>query len=311
MLSRVAERLYWFSRYVERAENTARLMLVRHNLILDLPPRMQPGWHLLIDVLGAEEAFKRLSGRQNEANVIAFVFGSREHAGSLYHSLRSARENMRTTREVMPSEVWERVNSLYLSVARRGKQDLPRSLRHKVLNDIIYRCQQITGMLAGTMTHEDAYHFIRIGRNLERADMSTRIIDVGTARLLGADEDNLPYRGAVWVEVLRSLSAYQMYRKRIRRNVTSAEVLQFLLLSQTFPRAVAHALVQIAGSIEMLPCNDRLLDYISDLNRRLQQTDVGSLQGPALHACIDDLQMHFDQLHGQIQATWFAPERTA
>lgn len=311
MLSRVAERLYWFARYVERAENTARLVLVSHHLMLDLPSKVQPSWSLLIDVMGAHEAFKKAPGRTTEKSVISFVFGNRDNPGSILSSLAGARENMRTTREVMPSEVWERINSLYLSVARRGKQELPRSMRHKVLNDIIQRCQQITGMLAGCMSHEDGYQFIRIGRNLERADMSTRIIDVGSAQLLGADEEIMPYQGALWVGVLKSLSAYQMYRQVVRRRVNSDDVLQFLFHNQAFPRAVAHTLGEIAASIEQLPHNQKALAAIREVNDSLELADISRLRGADLHDFIDQLQMQIEQVNSAICTSWFAPEMAA
>ena len=120
MLSRTAERVYWLGRFLERAENTARLMLVRHQAILDLPKEVQPGWEILLDVLGAHENFAALPGVANEKNIISYVFGERDNPSSIISSLTSARENMRTTREILPSETWERVNSLYLSVAPLG-----------------------------------------------------------------------------------------------------------------------------------------------------------------------------------------------
>ena len=308
MLSRVAERLYWFARYVERTENTARLLLVQHHLVLDLPTGVQPGWGLLIEVMGAADAFKRGPGRTTEKNVVSFVFGNRDNPGSIISSLRAARENMRTTREVMPKEVWERVNSFYLSVARRGRQDLPRSKRHPVLNDIIQRCQQINGMLSGDMIHEEGYNFMVIGRNLERTDMSTRIIDVGSAQLLGADEENQPYRGALWVGVLKSLSAYQMYRQAVRRNVQPEAVLPFLLLSRTFPRAVAYTLQEIAACIGPLPRNTQALRAVQEVEELLNSSDMAQLRGASLHEFIDLMQLRLERVHDTIYTTWFAPE---
>ena len=311
MLSRVAERLYWFARYVERTENTARLLLVQHHLVLDLPTGVRPGWSLLIDVLGASDTFKAVQGRATEKNVVSFVFGNRDNPGSIISSLLSARENMRTTREVMPKEVWERVNSLYLSVSRRRKQDLPRSKRHQVLNDIIQRCQQINGMLAGDMIHEEGYNFMVIGRNLERADMTTRIIDVGSARLLGADEENMPYRGALWVGVLKSLSAYQMYRQTVRRNVKPEDVLPFLLLSRTFPRALVYVLKEIDSSIRTLPRNGGALQAVQEVNELLSSAEMAQLRGAALHEFIDLVQLRLEVVHETIYTIWFAPELAA
>ena len=311
MLSRVAERLYWFARYVERTENTARLLLVQHHLVLDLPARVQPPWSLLIDVLGADDAFKQVPGRATEKGVVSFAFGNHDNPGSIISSLRYARENMRTTREVMPKEGWERINSLYLSVAQRRKQGLSRSLRHRVLNDIIQRCQQVNGMLSGCMTHEAGYNFTVIGRNLERADMTTRIIDVGSARLSGADEENLPYRGALWVGVLKSLSAYQMYLQTVQGKVNSSDVLAFLLMSRTFPRALAHALQEITSSIGTLPHNDQPLQATEEAGELLHGADTGQLHGASLHQFIDDMQLRLEQVHDTIYTTWFAPELAA
>jgi len=312
MLSRVAERLYWFARYVERAENTARLLLVRHNLILDLPTSVQPSWDLLIDVLGVREKFETAQVKAIEKNIVSFVFGERDNPSSIISSLANARENMRITREVMPSETWERINSLYLSVARRGKKDLPRSSRHKVLNDIIQRCQQITGMLAGCMNHEDAYQFIRIGRNLERGDMSTRIIDVGSAQLLGADDEEvMMYRNILWVSVLQSLSAYQMYRLNVRRNVRPDDVLEFLLRNVVFPRSLGHTLQEIEASISVLPLNTLPIKVIRSVKSKLQSTDVMTLRGMELHHFIDELQLQLGKIHDAILGTWFHPDRVS
>lgn len=311
MLSRSAERLYWFARYIERAENTARLMLVHHHLILDLPKHVRPSWGLLIDVLGANEEFEKTGKKISEKNANEFVFGSRENFGSIISSLKAARENIRTTREVMPSDAWERVNSLYLSVARRGKQGLPRSTRHKVLNDIILRCQQITGMLSGTMNEDEAYQFIRIGRNLERADMTTRIIDVGSAQLLENDdnhEEGNTYRAALWVSVLKSLSAHQMYNQHVSNRINASDVLAFLLQSKLFPRSDIHALQEIKSSISSLPRAEEPVKIIDEVQQELSDAKIPSLRGKELHAFIDELQLHLEQIHEIIFKTWFDPD---
>jgi len=308
MLSRVAERLYWLARYIERTENTARLMLVQHHLVLDLPAPIRPGWDLMIAVLGTREQFDALPGKPTEKNIIDFLFGSRENPSSIMSSLADARENMRTTREVTPTETWERINSLYLSVAQRGARALPGSSRHKVLNDIIQRCQQITGMLAGSMNNDAAYQFIRIGRNLERADMSTRIIDTASARLLGDRVEILPYRNVLWVSVLKSLSAYQMYRLSVQRNVNAGDVLHFLLQSRIFPRAVAHTLHEINSSVGLLPRNRDALATLAEVKQTLDGADLGTLKGNALHTFIDDVQLMLDRVHNSINSTWFEPD---
>ena len=112
MLAQTAERVYWFSRYIERTENIARLMLVRHQLILDLPTAIQPSWRVLVEMLGFTDNFDSSYQEATEKNVITFLFSDRNNPGSVISSIASARENMRTTREVLPSESWEVVNAL-------------------------------------------------------------------------------------------------------------------------------------------------------------------------------------------------------
>lgn len=308
MLSRVAERVYWLGRFMERAENTARLLLVRHNAVLDLPKEVQPSWESLLQVLSAEETFASLPGAATEKNIISFVFGERENPSSIISSLAGARENMRTTREILPSETWERVNSLYLSVARRSNKDLPRGMRHSVLNNVVQSCQQVTGMLAGSMNQDAAYQFVQLGRNLERADMSTRIIDAASAGLMGNIDEISPFRNVLWISVLQSLSAYQMYRLNVRRSVNRESVLEFLFKSTVFPRALGHSLQQIESSVKLLPEHKSALAVTAKLRRQLKKTDFGVLAGPALHDYIDELQLQLVDVHHAIAVGWFAHE---
>lgn len=309
MLSQVAERVYWFSRYLERTENTARLMLVRHQLILDLPTSIQPDWHLLVEMLGLDDQFDSEKIIANEKNIIKFIFSDRNNPSSIISSIANTRENMRTTREVMPSECWERLNSLYLSVKERSGKYLSRRERHGVLNDIIQSCQQIAGMLMGTMNHDDAYQFIVLGRNIERADMSTRIVDTGSASLRGEEDEISPYRNVLWISILRSLSAYQMYRLSVRRNVKPQAVLDFLLKSEIFPRATAFNLAELEFCVKKLSNHEAPLKAIRKLSAQLHKVDFGVVQDKKLHSFIDSLQGDLGDIHNRISDTWLHPER--
>ncbi|MEE4659193.1 MAG: alpha-E domain-containing protein [Halieaceae bacterium] len=309
MLSRVAERAYWLARYLERAEDTARLILVRHNVILDLPKALQPEWELLLDVLSSREEFTRRSGTASERKILGHVFADRDNPSSILSSLTFARENMRTSREVLPSETWERVNSLYLSVARRANKGLPRASRHTVLNNTIHACQQIAGMLSGSMSQDEAYHFIKLGRCLERADMTTRIIDVASAGLGNSTEDLDMYQSVMWVSVLQSLSAYQMYRLNVRHNVRSGDVQEFLLRNKLFPRAVMHCLLQLEDSVSYLPRGEAALKAVRSVKRKLGRTRCDELDNEALHLFLDDIQKGIQRIHTAIQETWFTPEQ--
>jgi uncharacterized alpha-E superfamily protein len=309
MLSRVAERLYWTARYLERAENTARLCKVYSSLMLDLPNGVGLNWHQLVDISGAQEFFDSHYRTSGERNVIKFMLADTGNQGSLLTSLTMARENIRTTRDLVPSEGWEHVNELYLFARKKLTGKTPLKDRYEFLSEVVMRTQQITGLLAGTMSHGAAYQFIRVGRNLERADMTTRMLDVGSATLIAPGVQLERLENRLWTHVLRSLSAHQMYRQYMRRRVLAGTVLEFLLQDTDFPRSVAHTLGEIASCLEhKLPHSEEPLRAALRLQRLVAEADVNKLHDEGLHEFIDQLQLEFGDLHQQISTTWFSLE---
>jgi uncharacterized alpha-E superfamily protein len=307
MLSRVAERLYWAARYLERAENTARLVKVYSYMMLDLPNGVGVNWRQLVDISGAPEQFDKHYRSSGERNVMKFMLSDPDNSGSLISSLAMARENVRTTRDLIPSEGWEHVNELYLFAKKKlAAKTLPKD-RYEFLSEVVMRCQQITGLLAGTMSHGPAYQFVRVGRNLERADMTTRLIDVGSATIIAPGVQRERLENRLWTYVLRSVSAHQMYRQYMRRQVRPDQVLTFLLQDTDFPRAIAHSLGEIAACIEnKLPHNEEPLRAARRLQRLVADANVEKLRAEGLHDFIDQLQLEFSDLHQQISSTWFS-----
>jgi uncharacterized alpha-E superfamily protein len=137
MLSRVAEHIYWFARYLERAENSARLVNVNANLLLDLPAEYRPGWLPLIDITGSRELFDRSEHRGEERDIVHFLIAELDNPGSILASLRFARENARTLRDVLPNEVWEHLNELFMEVTEELPAALNKRMRFKFLQKII------------------------------------------------------------------------------------------------------------------------------------------------------------------------------
>ncbi|MDG4554416.1 MAG: alpha-E domain-containing protein [Candidatus Competibacter sp.] len=332
MLSRVAQNIYWMARQIERAEDTARIINVNSNLLLDLPRNTTFGWLPLIFIVGAEKLFfeKDPNRLADETNVVKFLIGDRDHPSSIISSLAAARENLRTTRDTVPQEVWEQVNGLYIYArdhvpTRRG--------RFEFLRRVIHGAQQINGMLSGAMSRTAAYDFVRLGRYLERADMTTRILDVRSANLLpragqpaagesrqeqdsagtgqsqtatSERQEQDPFENIQWMSVLKSLSAYQMYRQQIRLRVGGPDVLKFLLQNEYFPRAVACCLTQMEICLRELPKSDVLLASTAALRQRLDAATVPELAHEGLHDFIDELQIGLGQLHDRIVTTYFA-----
>lgn len=306
MLSRVAERIYWMARYIERAENTARVIKVNTYLVLDLPRKARFGWETLVQIMGSDALFHELYKEATERNVVRFLVGDERNPDSLLGALGQARENARTIRDIIPREAWEQVNELYLLAKQQLQAGLSQNRRQDYLDAIVGGAQRITGLLAGTMTHDYGYDFLRVGRNLERADMTTRIIDVRSENLLPDQEGALsPFDNIQWMSVLKSLTAYQMYRRATQGPVRRGAVLDFLFKSRAFPRAFYHAVSEVQSCLDGLPRNDTPLRSVTHLQRLIRESEPARLDPAELHRFIDDLQLELHKLHEAITDTYF------
>ncbi len=216
MLSRLADSLFWTGRYVERAENVARFIGVNLNLILDMPLDGQQQWKPLVVTSGDYEDFELRFGEPTRDNVIQFLMFDPDNRNSIYSSIQKARENARTMREIISSEMWEQLNSFYLMVQGAahnpgsGVDSLNTFCRNvKILSHLF------SGVTDATMSHGEAWHFFNMGRLLERADKTARILDVKYFILLPKVEDvGTPYDDILWTALLKSASASEMYRKK-------------------------------------------------------------------------------------------------
>ena len=311
MLSRSAERLYWLARYLERTENTARLLSVYMNLMFDLPMGVEMGWRHLLNICGAEEAFFRLYKQPNEQNTMRFLLSETGNPGSLFSSLNSARENIRTTRDLMPDEAWRQVNEMYLFAKNNMDSVSQRRGRVLVLQEIMDGCQRFTGFLSGAMSHDDALRFIRLGRNIERADMTTRILDISSVLLADDRSDKMrEYESSLWINVLKSLSALLMYRKHRRHRINGGDVLDYLLKDNHFPRAVSHCINEVQSCINKLPQSEGLKENLRQLEAFLIELDVQQTTPSQLHELLDIIQARLGVTHTQIASTWFLSSNT-
>ena len=305
MLSRVAENIYWMARYIERAENTARLIMVNTNLLLDLPKGVQLGWQPIIEILGAEEYYLKQNKDFDERTVLKFLIADPNSPNSILNALRFARENARTIRDIIPREAWERINDLYFVAKSTAQSGYSKKGRFDYVQKIILGAQTITGLLAGTMLHDMGYDFLKMGRNLERADMTTRIIDVRSADLLPEHEALTPFENIQWMSVLKSLTGYQMYRRKMQERVNRPDVLKFLLKDKTFPRSFFHALLEVKFCLQNLPRNEEAVNLLNDVGKKVLRADQAILKQDELHKFIDELQLGLADLHQMISKTYF------
>lgn len=306
MLSKVADRIYWMGRYLERTEDVARLISVYGDLLLDLPRSTGLGWQVVSAVLGSSRPVR---GRRKptDREVLRFLLVGNGNAASLSSSIAAARENARTARDILPTEAWRAVNELHLFAQKHLKRSVAQRYRDDDLAKVVRLVQLITGLLHGTMSHGPAHQFLRIGRHIERADMTSRVVDVAAATLRSNAPELAIFDNTLWMTVLRSVSGYQMYRQFVRRRVRGADVLNFLLNDAEFPRSIRHCIDQLHEACGSLPNPQRPRKVAAQLAREIQKAKLDRMTPAEVHEFVDRLQQGLAGLDASVVDTWFAP----
>jgi uncharacterized alpha-E superfamily protein len=306
LLSSVAERVYWFARYVERVENTARMILVNNNLLLDMPRNSTLGWGPLVSITGIADKFYEIHKEPSERNVMSFLVMDSANPSCMLCSISLARENLRTSRAIFPRSVWETLNDLFNYAKENKSVVLTRRKRYEFLSHVIDSCHLISGKMSASMSHDQIYEFVRMGRNIERADMTTRVIDVRADNLLPKyDEELKPFDDIQWKSVLDSLAGYQMYRRYVHVRVRGVEVLRFLLQDKYFPRAINHCLNQLEHCLRNLPLNEAPQYALVKAQRMVRNAKVGKLVNDNLNDYINQLQLAFIEVNAELTSTYF------
>ncbi len=354
LLSRVAERIYWAARHLERAEDTARLVRAHGELAADLPVTIPAHWEPLISVVGSDAHFAEMvNGQQQqqqetlsrpqsqsqshsrshsssrstsrsrsqspsesqspspspstfrELAVARFLIADCDNPSSIASSVSSARENLRTTRDIIPRESWHTLNDLYLYVSSAADRSIERLTRERFLGRVIADSRRLDGVLATAMTHDEAYVMWRLGRAIERADMTTRVLGVRAAAvMLFLDGHEVAPIGLhdelQWMGVLRSVSGLQMYQRAVRGPIEGWRVVEFLLDNDRFPRAVRALLREIRLALAELPGPTTCLDTLDHVVAVLRRSTAASTDGAALDDAMDAVQVAIGELNQQI-----------
>jgi uncharacterized alpha-E superfamily protein len=306
LLSRVAESAYWAGRYLERAEDIARLARVHTELYLDLPKAAGLGWFPLLAVTGSAADYRTHHREATEEEVIGFLATDPDNPGSIVASLARARANMRVARSVFPGETWHAVNDFHRWAVDASDEAVGRRTRVRWMEAVVHRCQLLAGQMEGVMSHDQAYAFLEVGRFLERTDMTSRVLDVQAEVLLGVGDIVGPYTDLTWMSVLRSLNAHHTYRRSRGGAVSGAEALGFLLKDGQCPRSVEHCLIALARSLLELPRCQEAMAVCAELQTRLEAEDVTELAAAGLHDWVEHLQAGIGDLHDMLAATYFS-----
>jgi len=305
MLSRSAERVYWAGRYLERAENTARIVQQHSTLLLDLPEEVGVGWHELVEIFGAAGTFDATCKTSGEQTTLDFLLADASNGVSLNFCIKMARDNIRNSRDLLPQESWENANELYQYARKHLAENMASASRFEVLSDCIGRCQQINGILVGTLSRHSPFHFLTLGQNIERADMTSRIIDVAAAYLQQNERLVLRYGSTLWTNVLKSVSGFQMYRQYCQPEVEGVTSIDFLLNDAAFPRAIRACMEQAKRTVESLPRADDVIHALDRVELALPSPLPAGLDGEMVSELMDALQKRLAKVHDAVVGTWF------
>jgi uncharacterized alpha-E superfamily protein len=309
LLARTADRLYWGARYVERAEDTARIVRAYHDLVVDYPSVELLRWEPLAALTGsAGSVVVPASDPSGERTVLRHLLADRANPGSIVSAVGSARENLRTTREVMPREAWQAVNQLSQYVAATAPGAVERQLRDRFLLRVVEISRRLDGILESTMSRSNEYRMLRLGRLVERADMTTRVLGVAAAGILqleAADQGDLVNDEIRWMNVLRSVSALQMYQRAVRGPIDGIEVVRFLLSFGAFPRSVQGCFDEIRSVLLGLPGPQSVLARLDETEQVLAAADPTAAGAP-LDAAMDRVQAAITALDRAIHDRYVA-----
>ena len=311
MLSRVAESIYWMSRYIERAENVARFVDVNLQLILDQPVGMQAQWEPLVATTGDDEEFEERYGETSREAVLKFLTFDTENPNSIISCLRAARENARSIRENISSEMWEKLNDAYLMVTETP-EEWAMTEPHQFFTDIKVASHLFMGLTDNIMSHSEAWHFCQLGRLIERADKTSRIVDVKYFILLPSVSDvNTPFDDIQWGALLHSASAFEMYR-RTHGLISPDNVVAFLLLDREFPRSVLYCLSKAEESLHAISgtpletFSNSAEQGLGQLRSEFAYAQVDQVLHSGLHEFLDAFQTKLNDVGEDIYKTFFA-----
>jgi uncharacterized alpha-E superfamily protein len=311
MLSRVASSLYWISRYVERAENVARYIDVNQHLTLDHVGKASEQWLPLIVTTGDEADFVKRYPSVTRESVIEFLTFDLENPNSIISCLTMARDNARAVRPAISSEMWEYVNRAYLSLREPSARALALDCTWEFYTGVRELCYLFAAATDGTMAHGEAWHFAQTGRMLERADQTSRILDVKYFLLLpGVEYVGTPLDAIQWAALLKSVSAFAMYRQRYGR-ITPGKVAHFLMLDDKFPRAIRFCLIHAERSMRSITGSpqgsyqnpaERLLGR---LRAELDYTHIDEIFDIGLHEYLDRVQGRMNEIDTALYQSFF------
>ena len=314
MLGRIANTIYWMNRYLERAENYARFMDVNYNLSLELPPNETEQWKPLVVTTGDWKLYESFYSKVEKNKIIFFLGFDENNPNSIYNCIINARENARAIRPEITKEIWEQINHLYFLVkdGLEKKRYNSKNLR-SFFTEIRNGGQLLYGMFDTTLSRTDGWHFAKLGQVIERADKTSRVLDVKYHILLSSPEQVGSSLDLIqWAALLKSVSAYDMYRKKYGK-LNAPSIAEFLILDKEFPRSMLACLIRAEQSLQALSGIDvgftnSAQKQIGLLKSQLEYADINDIIEKGMHEYLDDFQQKLNKASTAIYDSFFSIE---
>ena len=316
MLSRTADHLFWMSRYTERAENTARMLDVNYQTSL-LPQSAavaRVGWQGLLSISELLPAYNAKYGDIVPRDVMEFMVKDEENPSSIISCLRAARENARAVRGSLTTEAWETQNQTWLEARRMLRDGEFERDPAQFFDWVKFRSHLSRGVTLGTMLQDEAFHFLRMGTFLERADNTARLLDVKfhavESEFFGtASEKDLEYDFYHWAAILRSVSAFEIYRKVYRDVIVPERVAELLMLREDMPRALHHCMSEVLTNLRLVGADPQgdTMRHAGRLRADLRYGHIDEILATGLHAFLTQFLDRVNQLGGHISRDFLVP----
>lgn len=314
MLSRTADHLFWMSRYIERAENLARLLDVTWQLSM-VPQSVEAenqNWHAVILLNSLEESFFARYDQATSDNVLQFMISDTDNPSSIHSCLRMCRENAHAVRGTITSDMWETLNATWLEVGSRRFEPGEAAGPAEFFEWVKLRSSLVRGATLGTLLQDEAFNFIRLGTVLERADNTARILDVKYHGLQPGQEEGTTdfYQ---WGALLRSVSAFEVYRKTYRAVISPARVAELLILHPSMPRSLLFCLRALVKSLELIANRQsgETQRRAGQLYSELRYGRIEDILARGLHVFLTDFMNRVEALGGAIQHNFLDTTQTA
>lgn len=305
MLLKSVDHIFWLGRYLERLDDTARLVNATSHLLIDSHKDTRFSWPVLLDVMGLNsskalasyplphDATPEQSSIENA--VMEHLIINKDSTVSIRYTCSQLKFNARTIRQLIPRDMWEELNKLDLFLQQHCQQLQGRQHRYNLMTEVSRRCQMVVGVLDGVMLRGDAFDLFNSGRLLERADMTTRIMDVLVLQQLQPTQIKRPkFR---WTSILNALGGIESYHYYVAEQGDDVDTIDYLLTYADFPRSIAYCLNRVTSSVKGLPHGDHILKHVRKLQSLLKEQPLGDLSTEQLHRLIDQIQSGLINLH--------------